>query len=154
MGNCSLKLWRDSTSFPAEMWCLVCCPASWARCLLWVSCVCLTKKFLDFCLVSCGWVNPYLRRFRAAFGFLGDTGGMHRGKFRFSVSCWVQTGRVCWVVWGGSLSARVFTMWKDAKTALRGASKLWKHSPRMDESEVLEIEHCWVDCVELLEIHR
>lgn len=50
MGNCSLKLWRDSTSFPAEMWCLFCCPASWARCLLWVSCVCLTKKFLDFCL--------------------------------------------------------------------------------------------------------
>lgn len=109
MGNCSLKLWRDSTSFPAETWCLFCCPASWARCLLWVSCVCLTKKFLDICLCRVaeliliwgGSVQPLV--------FLGTQGGCIVGSSDFQ--CPAGFGLDEFAEWsGGGLWAQGFLL--------------------------------------------
>lgn len=58
----------------------------------------LNKEVSGFLPVLCDCVNPYLSGFVQHLVFLGTQPGLPRGKFRFSVSCWVRTGRVCCLV--------------------------------------------------------
>lgn len=43
----------------------------------------LDKEVSGFLPVLCGWVDLYLRRFCAAFGFLGDAGELAHGSSDF-----------------------------------------------------------------------
>ena len=108
MGNCSLKLWRDSTSFPAEMRCLFCCPASWSRCHLWASCACLTKKFLDICLFCTAGFIFIWRASVQPLCLLGTQGNCLMGSSNFQNPAGFEQGK--FAAWSKGLWAQGFVL--------------------------------------------